>query len=75
MPLIPCPTCQKPIADDALECPKCGRPDPFRREQNSTRTRKLIAITILMALGSYLWFVVIPDFKQHGLFHNLHQSR
>lgn len=75
MALVPCPECKTPVAHKALSCPKCGEPDPSRRQRNSKLLAKLIGLAMIIVAGGYMWFVLAPDFKEHGLFNNTSQRQ
>lgn len=73
MALVPCSICTTPIAHDAHMCPKCATLDPWRKKKSSRLLSKLLGLVIVIATGSYLWFVVIPDIKQNGPFNHTGQ--
>ena len=75
MALKPCVECGEEISSIAKVCPNCGRPDPLRREINIKTIRVLIALIIIAGAIGYFWFTVLPDIREHGLFHEIGQRQ
>lgn len=74
----PCPTCKHPLDFNAIECPQCGRPDPFYRKKNkeSHAALRKIAMVIAAIIGViYLWFVAIPDVRNDDFSGNFFQKQ
>jgi RNA polymerase subunit RPABC4/transcription elongation factor Spt4 len=63
MALVSCAECGKPVAHKAEQCPHCGEPDPSRRARNTSIRNRLFGLVIVLAAGSYLWFVTLPSLK------------
>lgn len=75
MALILCSACNKEISSNAKVCPHCGEPDPSRRERNSKIYKGLIMLIIIAGAIGYFWFTVLPDIREHGLFHQIGQRK
>ena len=68
MALAPCPECQTKISDEADICPNCRKPDPFKLNRKKAIRAMLFGLVVVFAAGGYLFYSVIPDIKQNGLF-------
>lgn len=75
MALVPCRICKTQVSYKAENCPKCGEPDPSRRQRNSKIFNFFFAAAILAAVAAYTWFVYIPDIREHGLFNTNSQRK
>lgn len=75
MALKLCVECNGEISSNAKVCPHCGEPDPSRRERKSKTIRLLIALIIIAGTIGYFWFTVLPDIREHGLFHQIGQRK
>jgi hypothetical protein len=62
--LIRCPSCNLTISDQALNCPKCGRPlKDVHRGNKGNKTQSGCWIYFLLGFG-VLWFVFSQEAKQ-----------
>ena len=74
MALVSCPECSAPVARNAVNCPRCGEPDPSRKNKNSKRLTQLLGLALFIgALSSILWFDAIPQIQRSGLFNHTSQ--
>lgn len=73
MALAECTECHNPISMDADPCSRCGKKDPFRKKANAELLKNTVIFLIMAAAIAYFYFVVFPDIRDHGLFHQLGQ--
>lgn len=72
---IPCRVCGTPLAPDAPACPKCATPDPRGVKAKTKLFTKLLALAMIVGGLGYLWFVYIPDVREHGILYNPSQGK
>jgi len=75
MALVPCGVCGSSIASDATNCPKCGSGDPWKVKAKQKWLIRLFGLIMIVGGLGYLWFVQIPDIREHGLFYNQSQGK
>lgn len=61
---VPCPACGNQVANDALHCPRCGKPEPSGRRFRRALLLRLVALGVFVGGCWYLWEVVIPELRQ-----------
>ncbi len=54
---IPCPTCGRPISEDAFSCPQCGHKlgNWERIEQGSLMGKIIVAVILFSMAGCSVW--------------------
>ncbi len=69
MALVTCHISYTKLAYDAPNCPKCGTLGPkLRKTKKLILYLRLFGFVVIVALLGYIWFVLIPKIKLHGLF-------
>lgn len=62
MALAPCLECGTKISLKATECPRCGEPDPFRKQKNyENKVRVFIVFAVVIVL-IYGFFFAFPGY-------------
>lgn len=68
--LVACRVCNSQLADDAPVCPNCGTAGPKQKgKAKLIKSVRLIAGFIVIILLAYIWFVLVPEIRLHGLFY------
>jgi hypothetical protein len=56
MAMMPCRVCNKRLAPDASDCPRCGTPDPFgNKDRKSKQIRLGRMVALLVAVVGIWW--------------------